>query len=386
MWRCLAMLGVILAATAVRGADAPFVPPGGAPDHIVTMATRSFGQAQDGVEVHTHHSGWTRIDGPRGDLPTHYIGYADSVVVRINRNASGAMTYFDIQRGFEPGLLRDSFKTGETRTVLGEACDVWDVKRTPDKGQQLVWSSCVTRDGLEVANRVESTVTTVLPRKSTVISVSEATRIDRRPVTLDEVRPPVEALDLKTWNEAIAFSDDRPAASPADYEAVIEPEPETMIAEARVTRTVRRHFPWISIDERRVDGVRTFNLRNEINGFSLTVRSDTKNGFRNLVMYKFRPPGPPGPDADNSHRPIDLQRSETVLGETCKWLDVAPNISDSGLHECRSADGAVLKELQITRGSAHSYVATRLTRRLVPLVEVLPPGDMLAAQSWGLPE
>jgi hypothetical protein len=84
--------------------------------------------------------------------------------------------------------------------------------------------------------------------------------------------------------------------------------------------------------------------------------------------------------------PVDLNRSEIVLSETCNWFDMMPNVMDAGLHECRTADGVVLKDLRISRGSYHTFVATGLTRRPVTLVEVLPPGEMLTARSWGLPD
>ena len=84
--------------------------------------------------------------------------------------------------------------------------------------------------------------------------------------------------------------------------------------------------------------------------------------------------------------PVDLGRNERVLGETCSWFDMMPNVMDAGLHECRTADGIVLKDVRFSRGSSFPSVATRLTRRPVALSEILPPRDMMAPRSWGLPD
>jgi hypothetical protein len=241
----------------------------------------------------------------------------------------------------------------------------------------------VTSDGVEVARRIESTEEYIL-RRTTTITVGNATSIDRRPVSSHEVRPPVEALDLKTWNEPAARSDEQPAGSPADFEAVIEPESGTMAPDARRIRIVRRHYPWMSIDEKYGNGVRTFNLLNQSSRFSLHVQFDADGRARSMSINK--PSTPPNPEVNNQHAPVDLQSEDTVLGEACKWFDTTPNALHRRVHECRSTDGVLLKERVLSYKSTDNYIATRLSRRPVPLVEVLPPGDLLTSRSWDLPE
>jgi len=380
--RCFAALGIYLALATAGFADVPFLPPGGVPDYVVTMATQSVLQKEDRSETHIHHDGWTRVE-EAGSRMTTYFGHADRVIVRMTRDASGEPVHFDIIRRYKGVPSVDSFKTGEARIVLDVPCEVWNVQRVPGS-KQLVWYSCVTSDGIEVARRIESTEEYVLPRKATTITVGDATSIDRRAVSSREVRPPVEALDLKTWNEAAAWSDKQPAGSPADFEAVIESENETVTPDARRTRTVRRHYPWMSIEEKHGDGVRTFNLLNQSNRFSLYVQFDADGRAQSMSINK--PSAPQKPEVNNEHGPVDLQSEDKVLGETCKWFDTTPNTTHSRVHECRSTDGILLKERILSYKSTNNYVATRLSRRPVPLVEVLPPGDLLTSRSWDLPE
>ena len=371
------MLCALFATAAPALADAPFMPNAKAPDYIVTMETKSFGRQTAGARIHAHHAGWTRIDTIENERPAiRFFGHVNSVLVRFTRDASGAFSYFDIQRGSDPSplFIRDAFKTGEMQTVLGESCHVWNVMRARDP--RLTLFSCVTDDGIELWRRYVGT--------RDVVSSAEATRIERRAVSPGDVRPPMEALDLKAWNESIDQSSPRMADSPADYEVVMEPELETTIPSARVTRIVRRHHPWTSIDERRADGQRTLGVRNELSHFSLRIEVHPQNGLRQLVVNKFplRPPS----ETPVAGSPVDLDRSETVLGETCRWFDAMPGVMDAGLHECRTADGVVLKELRTGRGRYDTLVASRLTRRPVPLLRVLPPANMFAPRSWDLPE
>jgi hypothetical protein len=359
-------------------AEAPFMPVANAPDHVVIMTTQSFGR-ESGRRTHTHHGGWTRVDEiERGRPATRYFGHAESILVQMARDASDASSSFSVRRGDEivTYLNRDRFKTGETRTILGETCHVWNVQRATNIN--LVWLSCVTDDGIELWRAAVGV--------SGYISASTATRIERRAVAPGDVRPPVEALDLRAWNEAPDLTGKTPPGSPGDYEVVIEPLSEGGIHSAGLTRIVRRHHPWISIDDRRADGQRNLTVRNEASGLSIAIETDPKIGLHQVRIYKFPPPPADQAKSLGAATPVALDRSETVLGETCRWFDVMPNASDAGLHECRTADGIVLKELRITRGTHLPSVATRLTRRPVALTEVLPPADMLAPRSWGLPE
>jgi hypothetical protein len=377
MRRYLATLVLLVSAAPTAMADAPFMPVA-APDHVVIMTTKNFGR-ESGTRTHTHHAGWTRIDVvERGRPSTRYFAHTGSILVNAARDASGAWLGLSIRRGDEPVsyVNRDRFETGETRAILNETCHVWNIARATR--QDLAWLSCVTNDGIELWSAARGA-------RGEVTSAT-ATRVERRPVAIDDVRPPVEALQLRAWNEIPDLASKTAPGSPGDFEAVIEPEPETTIPSARVTRIVRRHHPWILIDDRGADGQRHLAIRNEASGFSFGIQVHAKIGLHTLTLNKFLPPTPDEAKAHYAVKPVDLKRSETVRGETCHWFDAMPNIADAGLHECRTTDGVVLKELRSSWGHYQTFIATRLTRRSVALSEVLPPADMLAPRSWGLPE
>jgi hypothetical protein len=378
MRRHLATLLALIALAVPAAADAPFVPDGGVPDYVVTMETSSFGRKTEDSRVHSHHAGWTRIDTiERGRAATRYFGHAGSILVRAARDVAGAWSHLDIRRGDDPSPIydRSRFKTGETRTILGEACHVWTVMRATSVSLALL--SCVTDDGIELWRAYAGS--------RSHVSSATATRIERRPVLAGDVRPPVEALDLKAWNESITETGPTPSGSSGDFEAVIESVRGTIVPSAQVTRTVRRHHPWTSIDERRADGRRTLRVKNEASQLSVMIEIHPKTGLYQLLLSKLTL-SPEEKAKTLSLNPVSLDRRESVLGETCEWFDVMPNVMDAGLHECRTTDGIVLKDARIVRGSSFPSIATRLTRRPVAMSEVLPTPDLLAPRSWGLPE
>lgn len=140
--------GSLLAMVVPALADAPFMPIVNAPDHVVTMATRSAGR-ETGTRTHIHHAGWTRIDAvERGRPWTQYFGHASSVVFRVERHDSGEWSLLSVRRGDGPTLSvnRDRFMTGETRTIVGETCQTWNVLRGTSSSLALL--SCVTADAV----------------------------------------------------------------------------------------------------------------------------------------------------------------------------------------------------------------------------------------------
>lgn len=371
----LVTLAVLIAIVPPALADAPLMPVA-APDHVVTMTTKSFGR-ESGTRTHTHHAGWTRIDVIERDRPsTRYFGHADSVLVHAPSVQPGDVTLFTVRRGDEPAsyVNRNKFMTGETRTILGETCHVWNVLRGTNTSLALL--SCVTKDGIELWRAYVGHMGEV--------SSGEATRIERRPVAASVVRPPVEALNLQAWNVSLDKKSTAPDGSSGDFEAVIESVDETGAPSGRVTRVVRRHLPWTSVDERRADGQRSWDVHNESSYFSLRIQFLPQIGLHSLSIGRTPPPPPEQIKAQIRAKPIEPERSETILGERCIWFDAMPGAMDAGLHECRTADGLVLKKLRFSRGSYQNFVATRLTRRPVALSEVLPPAELLSPRSWGL--
>jgi hypothetical protein len=60
-----------------------------------------------------------------------------------------------------------------------------------------------------------------------------------------------------------------------------------------------------------------------------------------------------------------------------------PGVMDAGRLECRTADGVVLKQESIVRGSETMLVATRLTRKPLPLVAERASRQILSPSTWG---
>jgi len=77
-------------------------------------------------------------------------------------------------------------------------------------------------------------------------------------------------------------------------------------------------------------------------------------------------------------------RNDTVLGETCRWLDMTTG-DHGGLHVCLTEDGIALKETSWT-GTSHlvEWTAIRLTRRPIAVDEIKPPADLLLPKTWGV--
>jgi len=390
MRRALASLAVLIAATGAAWADAPFIPEGRAPpDHVVTMVVRTIHRKDSSSQIHTHHAGWTRIDEQEGRrIATRWFGHKDSVLVRAWRNDAGGLRLFDIHRDYVPFADNKSFKTGETRAVLGESCEVWNAARTEPGSTELARLSCVTQDGIELAFQDISQRSTVIEDgkipKSVIIS-GEATRIERRPVAAVQVRPPVEALDLATWAQPTDGASSTSGA-PGDVEVVIESEPGTTTPATRITRTVRRHHPWALTDEHVGEAERTLQVRNDASNFSASLYFRSNVVPHMLVMGKSSPPPPQTKPQSTAYDPVDLHNNEVVLGERCAWFDMMPNVMDAGLHECRTADGVVLKAVHFSRGSKYPLAATHLTRRPLALSDVLPPAEMLVPRNWNLPD
>lgn len=81
----------------------------------------------------------------------------------------------------------------------------------------------------------------------------------------------------------------------------------------------------------------------------------------------------------------NLDRTETVLGETCRWFDMMPNKADAGRLACLTKDGIALKDEISGRGmGVRRWTAIHLARRPVSLEEIKPAAELLEPQRWGI--
>ena len=84
----------------------------------------------------------------------------------------------------------------------------------------------------------------------------------------------------------------------------------------------------------------------------------------------------------------DANRSETILGETCRWSGLM-TMGDVGRSRCLTSDGVMLKYYWRWRGLegpevVQEWTAVRVTRRPVNLDEIKPPAELLDPQVWGI--
>jgi hypothetical protein len=72
-----------------------------------------------------------------------------------------------------------------------------------------------------------------------------------------------------------------------------------------------------------------------------------------------------------------MNRTETILGERCRWIDKMPDVADDSLRECVTPDGM---RLSVSGGDLifYSYKARRIRRGGVSAADMQPPRQAFA--------
>jgi hypothetical protein len=149
-----------------------------------------------------------------------------------------------------------------------------------------------------------------------------------------------------------------------------------------IRTTTRRHDSWKSVEET-VNAVRhTLHIAHDSGRMQLFYKSGDSGAPKLLVITKSLTL-PIGVEL-TSMQPKDLARTETVLGESCRWFDMTPGMQDAGRSACRTNDGIVLKEEISSRGGRSTWTAIRLTRRAIGLDEIKPSPALLEPRLWGI--
>jgi hypothetical protein len=352
-------------------ADAPFAPLSNQPDHVVTMVESQYGRKIAARNV-THHGDWTRVDRMSDSYSfTEYVSTDGIANLRIH--GQGSVVSFVHGREPNYGADREARNTGERQTHLGENCTVWEVWRIKREraGYDLSHLSCITDDGIELWQRSVG--------GNSVVSSAEAIRVERRPVALDEARPPRTLLTLDWWDRNVPAP-----TSPAtpDHETIMELSGNSAEREKSI-RVTRRLGPWQFLEETANGVLRSLHITHD----SHQMRFDYSNGEPgapkrlNITRTASAPENQATPA---SQQPRDMNRSEVILGETCGWFDMTPDMADAGRSACLTHDGIVLKEERHSRSSIWTWTAVRLTRRPVSLDEIKPPAALLEPQTWGV--
>jgi hypothetical protein len=358
-----------LAATAAA-AEGPFTPPGvKPPDYAMTMATGgSF--YKPGGRVVVHHGEWTRVatiaDSPNA---TYYHDGGRISVIGSSLVVLRGPQLEDLIE-FAPR------NTGERQTHLGESCTVWEVSRTKPSGipgdSGIIYLSCVTDDGIELSQK--------LLTSHDVILSAEATQIERRPVSPEDVRPPDSAFALD-WPDR----DTLPPIPPEkpDHEVVME----EAIPPGKVgttIRIVRRHGPWQFTDET-AGKLRTTRVKSDYGRTWFEYASDESGAPKRLIINRYTPtPAEQAQVRAVLPQPKREDWTDTVLGETCHWFDMTPGMRDGGTSSCLTEDGIPLKERHFSRSSHREWTAIRVARRPIAIDEIKLAAELLSPQLWGV--
>ena len=367
---------IFVPAVASAMANLPFAPISPQPDYVVTMVERL--SAKDVKRSVTHHGDWTRVD--RIGDGYHFVNYyfVNGAVAVDDRRSSSSTSF---TRGGIDLSYRDyrPRKTGERQTYLGEACTVWEVSR-PGKdvpsGAGTFHLSCVTDDGIELWQRSIY--------GGNVFSFAVATRVERRPVTVDEVKPPRSLLMLDWWDQDAPTSG---ASAILGAETMMELSGQPPDAEKSL-RTTRRRGQWQSMEET-VSGVRRrLEITHDSGRMGFEHVWDESGAPRRLAIT--RPSSAPEEAAaTTSAMWNETNRSETIVGETCRWFGLF-TFGDVSRSRCLTNDGVMLKDHWRWRAwegrpeVVQEWTAVRITRRPVSLDEIKPPAELLDPRVWGL--
>ena len=85
----------------------------------------------------------------------------------------------------------------------------------------------------------------------------------------------------------------------------------------------------------------------------------------------------------------ETNRSETILGETCRWFGLF-TFGDVSRSRCVTNDGVMLKDHWQWRAFegrpavVQEWTAVRMTRRPVNLDEIRPSAELLDPRAWGI--
>jgi hypothetical protein len=350
-------------------AQPPFLPLPNVPDYVATISVK-LSHGPTSREIRTFHGGWTRVDGNfdrTAYRSTTYVG-PGGLFVTFAREPSAQVEGHDWLHVMRRTLIRwgdNPFKTGERQTFLGEACEVWNLSKDLVH-RDARGLSCVTPDGIELWSRIENA-----PGDS-----FETTAMVRKPVDPDEVRPPAERLDLKSWLTT-ANGVARPSDSPGDVTVVMQSRTKANPHERVVTRTIRRHYPWTYTEDVYAKGERKITFKNEAERLSIVFRSDAMGEPLQLSITKAL-------RAFAYQKLPDSGRNETILGETCVVSE--RKFRHGYSNQCHTADGVMLKDESGDWGEMYDLVAVKLDRAPVDLEAVLPPSRIFARAAWGIPD
>jgi hypothetical protein len=257
--------------------------------------------------------------------------------------------------------------TSERQSHLGERCTVWEAWRTANSFMgDITHLSCITNDGIELWHKTVG--------RHGELGSAQATRIERRAVALAEVRPMPRLLVPDWWTRDLGAAN---AHARPDYEMV-------MTGRGDAVRTTRQHGAWQSVEHVTPKGWRQLRIwHSGLSGPALEYTTDAAGAPKELSIVR---PAPIVVVLSQMAPVPDLAQTETVLGETCRWLVPGTiSMTSEGMTTwCQTDDGIVLKETFWQASGARTWTAVRLDRRPVSLDEIQNPEIWHDARAWGI--
>ena len=245
--------------------------------------------------------------------------------------------------------------SGAEETHVGEPCRVWKAIRTTKSAYTFEQTGCSTKDGIE------------LWQNQANIDAITATRIQRREVSAEAVRLPIETLNLVRLMQTEPGTDHR-----QDYDVLLEGAPGR-------TGLYRRSGNWRYVAETSPDSV-SISVRNATTGVEINY-SRERDGARRLGWL--RPPyGANRRGNDLYRRPLPSSPTRTILGQQCKMYDLMVGVHDAGRVDCLTSDGIPLLSNRSSWGSGYTLEAKRFSRRPQPLADVMLPAALTDPAAW----
>ncbi len=344
------------------------------PDYVAVMqALDKDGRPVDPTVTIIHHDGMFLSETLRGGRTSIGFGPDEArPVLRWSRQADGEITYLELLlRARKPDIAKADAPQplAEVSSIAGEGC-TWSetVSRPPSPGTFISREqNCATKDGIVIETRL-------LTPNDVPIYHTRLVSLQRRDVAPAEVLPPLEILTPEYWLRPTRSSNADP--SQPDFDITLE-------SPGGATIRLLRHYPWHYREQRHGDGSVSIKIWNKREDRGVSYQQ--ADGYRRLTAARPADDGSPSLKVDEATGRTSLDKSETILGETCQWFDLMPGVQDAGNRQCLTPDGLPLKLDTSGMNLAFPYTATSFRRRPVDLSEMRLPAAAFSLDESGLP-
>ena len=359
-----------------------------APDYVVTYTTGEGVEPTNRGRIIVWRRGSLfrqleeRAASKRGsDIKSeaHYSNIATGASASGIIRGAEERSWFNFHR--ETKATRDWYRyqlvrTGETRTIAGERCTIWRAEPIGEKGRVstgLPRRACLTSDGIVLYDAW-------LSDNGEAAGERTATKIERSPIPLSEVLPPIEATDWSMWRARAGESLQEFRGRPINYDLELSRTGTNLdLPDAPDRQRSRAAGGWFLGESWLRGELRGLSLRHSSGAVALSYSPDSLH-----ILYS--PPRQPTAVVGTDDAPIESAPT-SVLGEECRWFNAAKGVSDYWRTECRTADGLALIVHENSWGNEYPELrATSLSRGETSLKDLRPPASVVGWAAWGWPE